>query len=396
MRSTLDGSRASIKSASTQCFYNLDAAVVNIFFPIDTICTLNFSPVVVLKNEGGTSITSGKFYVQVDGGSTQIIDWTGYLGILDQAQVTLPLQTVAAGSHTITVTFGNANNGTDNFSANDSKTKTFYAYDGGTASGVPFTENFETAFPSANWSIVNSNNDATWTQSSSGGGYAISAYGVVMNNLSFGTNPGKRKDAIVSDVYDISSLAYPELKFDVAYAAYNGSRADSLNVYYSINCGSTWTKIWNQKGSDLATAPNQTTLFLPAFDQWKTVSIPLVSLSGQTKVAFKFENVCGWGNALYLDNINLQNNQALVVSDIERVEVKMFPNPAFDMVGVRLPSSHNFKQISLVNNVGQVLYEAEISESSTIIPLQNFANGIYYLQLKGKNNSQTEKLIIAR
>lgn len=397
MRNTLDNTRASIKNAATQCFYSLDAAVIDLIFPADTVCNLSFNPLVTLKNEGVVTLTSGKFYVQIDGGSTQIIDWQGSLLTLAQTQVSLSLQTVTPGAHSITVTFGNANNSTDNFSANDSKTKAFYAYDGGTAVNVPFSEGFEGTFPATNWQVLNPDNDATWAQSSNGGGYGLTARAAAMNNLNFGTNPGKRKDALVTDLYDFSSVQYPELRFDVAYAPYSAGRADSLNVYYSLNCGSSWTKLWSQKGTELTTVSGfRTTTFIPSFNEWKTVNVPVVYLSGQQKVMFKFENVCGWGNVMYLDNINLRNNQALGMEEIKRVDVKIFPNPASAMVGVRLPAAHGFNQVVLLNNLGQEVYQQNLLDNSIIFSTAHLSAGVYYLQLKGKGTIQSEKLIIAR
>ena len=399
MHAAVDNFRTAIKTSSSECFFNLDAAIVKINFPKDTICSFNFYPVITIKNEGTTTLTSGKFYYQIDGDVVQILNWTGSLVSQSEIQVTLPLQQVfVQGNHTLDVTFGNANGQpADNFGGNDSKGITFYAYNGATGAALPFSEGFENAFPATNWSVYNPNNDVImWTKSISYGGYGTSASCVVMDNTAYGVNPNKKKDAFTSDSYDFTTVMYPELKFDVAYAEYSATRSDSLNVYYSLNCGSSWTKIWNQKGSDLATAPAQTTLFTPSNSQWKTVSVPLLNIAGQNKVSFKFENVTGWGNAMYLDNINVQNNTALTVKEIERADVKVFPNPAGNLVGVRLPANHSFKQLQLINNIGEVVYETNITDNAIVFSVSNFANGLYVLHLKGEGISQTEKLIISK
>ncbi len=396
MRNTLDNARASIKNSATQCFYSLDAAIINLIFPADTVCNLEFRPVVTLKNEGVATLTSGKFYVQIDGGNTQIIDWYGTLQTQTETQISLNLQTVNTGTHAITITFGNANNGTDNFNGNDSKTKTFYAYDGGVGGAVPLTEGFEGNFPATNWTVINPNNDATWAQSSNGGGFGLSARSAAMNNLNFGTNPGKRKDAILTDIYDFSSIQYPELRFDVAYAPYSAGRNDSLNVYYSLNCGSSWTKLWNQKGMELTTVSGfKTTTFIPNYNEWKTVTLPLLALSGQQKVMFKFENVCGWGNVMYLDNINLRNNQQLSIQDVSSVSIKVFPNPANSLLGVRLPDNHSFYSVALINSLGQTVLESPLNSSSEIISTENIPEGIYFLKFIGNDITQTEKVAIS-
>jgi len=398
IRSVLNQFRPQILTASSSCFLNLDAAVLNISFPKDTICTFNFRPVVTLKNEGATTLTSGKFYFQTDGDVVQIYNWNGSLPSQAEVQITLPVQQLFIEDlHTFDITFGNANGqAADNFSGNDSKSITFYAYNGAAGSTVPFTETFEATFPASNWSVYNPNNDVTWEKSNGYGGYGSSSSSVVIDNTAYGVNPNKKKDALITDSYDFSAIAYPELKFDVAYAQYSSTRSDSLNVYYSLDCGSNWIKIWSQKGSALATAPDQTTLFTPGSADWKTVSVPVVNLSLQNKVSFKFENVTGWGNAMYLDNINVQNNTSLTVNEIEKADVKIFPNPANSIVAVRLPANHTFEQIQLLNSLGELVYETNITDNAIIIPVNQFANGLYLLHLKGEKSSQTEKLLISK
>jgi len=398
IHSVLDNFRVAIKTASSSCFLNLDAAVLNVTFPRDTICSFSFKPVVTIKNEGLTTLTSGKFYFQVDGDVVQIYNWTGSIPSQGELQVTLPEQQVfIEDMHTFDVTFGNANGqASDNYSANDNKSITFYAYNGAAGSAIPFSEGFESNFPATNWSVYNPNNDVTWEKNLSYSGYSASANCVSIDNTAYGNNPNKKKDAFITDSYDLSNVIYPELKFDVAYAEYSNTRSDSLNVYYSLDCGSNWTKVWNQRGSDLATAPDQTTLFTPTSSQWKTVSVPLLSLYKQGKVSFKFENVTGWGNVMYIDNINLQNNPSLTVAEVEKTEVKIFPNPASNMVGVRLPVNHPFKQLQLINSIGSVVYETSIADNAIVFPVADFPIGLYLLHFKGERSSQTEKLLIGK
>ncbi|MCW5906938.1 MAG: T9SS type A sorting domain-containing protein [Chitinophagales bacterium] len=398
MRSILNGTRSSIKTAAnTACYYSLDASVLSIKFPSDTICASNFKPIITIRNEGVVAITSGKFYFQVDGDVVQIMNWNGNIPSQTELDITLPEQISIAGMHTFDVTFGNVNGqSADNFPANDSKAKTFYITAGSNGAAVPATEGFENAFPAANWSVQNPNNDATWEKNSGFGAYGSSSSCVSIDNLSYGTNPGKRRDAIITDSYDLSFVTYPELTFDVAYAPYNASRFDSLIVYYSLNCGKTWTRIWEQKGEQLATAPAQTVLFTPAPSQWKTVSVPVLAPAGQNKVSFKFENVCGWGNALYLDNINLQNNISLGVNQSAKVDVAVFPNPASDMAAVRLPVMHPFQSLTVYNNLGEVVLQYPLTGSSAIFSTVDFPKGIYFIHLQGTGASQTEKLLIVK
>ncbi len=399
MHFVLDGSRSAIKTAAnTACFYNLDAAVASLDFPSDTICSLNFKPIVTIRNEGVIAITSGKLYFQIDGDVVQIFNWNGSIPSQGEMQITLPEQITIGGVHTLDVTFGNVNGqAADNYSGNDSKSVAFFVYDGGTAASLPLTEGFEGGiFPPTNWQVQNPNNDATWIKNSAFSGYGQSTACMSIDNFSYGINPNKKKDAIVTDAYDFTTVTYPELKFDVAYAQYSATRYDSLNLYYSFDCGSNWTKIWNQKGGELATAPDQTVMFTPSASQWKTVSVPLLNMAGQNKVTFKFENVTGWGNALYIDNINIANNPSLSVAETKREEVKIYPNPASDLVAIRIPANHPFNRAEVLNSLGEVVYAASMNDNALIFSVKNFPSGLYFVRMVGENKSQTEKFLVTQ
>lgn len=397
MNSILDGTRASIKNAATQCFYSLDASLVKLILPADTICSLNFNPLVTVRNEGATTITSGKFYIQLDGGGAQIINWNGSIPTQTELQISLPAQTVVNGTHSFDITFSDINGTSgDNFLANNTiNTVLFYAYDGGLGETLPYAEGFENGYPAANWSVNNPNHDITWVQNSTTGGYGASSKCASINNFGYSTLQNfLKKDALITGAFDLSNVAKPELKFDLAYAQFSNTRTDSLNVYYSLNCGSTWIKIFGQRGNQLATAPDQGSSFVPSSTQWKTVSIPMVFASGQSKVSFKFENVTNWGNVMYLDNINLQNNPALAITELAKADVKIYPNPASGLVAVRLPSNHSFKTIQVFNNIGELMYESTLTDDAVIFSVQNYSNGLYFIHLKGEAVSQVERVLV--
>ncbi len=396
MLNTINGSRASLKNVATQCFYSLDAALVTIKMPVDTICSLNFKPIITLKNEGLTALTSAKIYYQIDFNPIQIYNWTGSLNLQEETQVTLPQITTFDGDHALSVTIGNANGvAADDNTLNDDATVNFYAYDGGASVSLPLTEGFEGNFPQLNWTLVNTNNDVTWDQAFFGA-YGLSNTSTAIDNFSYLTNPNKRKDALITDVYDLSATTYPELKFDVAYARRDATRYDSLNVYYSLDCGSNWTKIWNQQGTDLATAADAASKFVPAASEWKTVSVPMTSAAGQAKVSLKFENVTGWGNVLYLDNINLQNNAGLAVTELSKVSVQLMPNPAKDKVAIQLPANHPFNKIAVYNNLGEAVLKSNLSANRITLDVSNFSAGLYFIHLQGNTNQQTERLLIGK
>lgn len=398
MRGVLDNQRALIKQSATKCFFSNDAAAVSFLFPSDTICSFTFKPVFKLKNAGLSPLTSSRIYYDIDGTNLQIFNWVGNLASQQEVLVSLASQTVSiSGNHTVHVTLANPNGLVlDDDVTNDEITANFFVYNTSAAAALPVFEGFENGLLSNNWSLDNPNNDVTWEHNTSVGGYSNSSSSAVINNRDYVANPNKKRDAIITDVYDFTSVSKPELLFDVAYAMYSESRVDTFNVYYSLDCGSTWVKAWQQWGQALATATNDTAFFVPNVNEWKTVSVPLIDLAGQNRVTFKFENVTGWGNVLYLDNINLRDNPSLSLSTTVAEDIKVFPNPAYDILAVRLPFGSTYHKLELMNSLGQVVYKLDLNDQAAIFSVSDYPSGIYYLRVSNNNTFNTKKIFITK
>ena len=162
----------------------------------------------------------------------------------------------------------------------------------------PLDENFQAGI--ANWIATNGGSDAVQWQSQSGD-VCNGKVAVINNRL---TNNTGTTDQLTRTI-DLTNLSVALLNFDVAYARYNNTLFDGLRVKV-VNCstGETFT-IYQKTGSEFATAPDQTTPFTPAnCTQWRTECLDLSAFAGQV-VELVFENVGGWGNKLYIDNIRI-------------------------------------------------------------------------------------------
>ncbi|RMG91157.1 MAG: PKD domain-containing protein, partial [Chloroflexi bacterium] len=113
------------------------------------------------------------------------------------------------------------------------------------------------------------------------------------------------QDWLITPAYDFSAVSNAVMTFDVAYARYDNNLSDTLGLYYSTDCGATFHQLWRKGGSQLATAPDNTNAFVPTASQWRTETVNLSLLNGEDYVQFAFINFSGWGNNLYLDNINI-------------------------------------------------------------------------------------------
>jgi len=222
-----------------------------------------------------------------------------------------------AGTYTISLTATNTN-GSNNHTKNNyitiSATQT-----------LPLVEGFSGAFVPANWSNNDLANDGfTWLKNTSVGGYGTSNECAWFENYT--NNSAGSYDELWTPIYNASSSSSLSLSFDVAYARYNGTYSDTMAVLVSTDCGTTFTQVWMQGGSTLATAPDNTNSFTPSSSQWKTINVNLNAYAGQSSLVVVFRNIGRWGNNLYLDNINLSGGVQKPVASFTPSSTSICPN----------------------------------------------------------------------
>ncbi|MCE2773229.1 MAG: PKD domain-containing protein [Bacteroidetes bacterium] len=165
---------------------------------------------------------------------------------------------------------------------------------------LPHTETFVNNLP-AGWSTNNVGNQAfNWQHNNSVG--FNSTQSMFFNN--HGNNVNGDRDELVSTVINCAAQNAIQLTFDVAYARYNATRSDTLEVLVSNDCGATWTSVYIKGGTQLSTKPDQTSFFTPTSSQWRNESVSLAAFSGQ-QIMLAFRNRGHNGNNIWLDNINL-------------------------------------------------------------------------------------------
>jgi len=108
--------------------FTLDAGIVDILRPsakiaygrINPACDL---PIVLIRNNGSTTLTSLRFEYYVDNGPHRTYNWTGSLAFLDTASVTLPIDSLSFWTTVDTglfhVDISNPNGGADQYDQNN-------------------------------------------------------------------------------------------------------------------------------------------------------------------------------------------------------------------------------------------------------------------------------------
>lgn len=200
------------------------------------------------------------------------------------------------GTYTVSLTVTNA-------TGTDTETQTSYITVRSSLS-LPLAEGFQGSFVPANWELVNPDASYTWERTTSAGGYGASSASMFINNYDY--NAAGSQDLIVTPVYDFTNVSNALLTFDIAYAEYDANSPDSLLVIVSPDCGDNYYFLEEYGGASMSTVGSYvTSAFTPTSAQWRTDTVDLSVLAGYSNVQIGFLSITGYGNNLYLDNINI-------------------------------------------------------------------------------------------
>lgn len=374
-------------------FHSVDAGAISIAAPGSIVCINTTSPDVLIKNYGSSALTSANINYSLDGGVVQQQPWSGNLSSLATAFVTLPSLSVSDGNHSLLIFITDPNGTLDPNHVNDTVRFDFMVSAQQTA--APFVEGFEGAFPPP--LLWFNDNVSMLNPTSAAGGFGASAMSLKADFY----NTINGKSYMISRQVDMTTLTTPpQLTFDVAYVRYNSLSRDSLIVQVSDNCGLSWTNVYAKSGTALSTVTGfQNTEFVPTASQWRHEIVSLAAYATSTNLLFSFVFYSGYGNSLYLDNINIDNSVGIeehAVSDLN-----VYPNPADEIIYVYLSNEKNLRNIKveLHDITGRSVFENDhiLTGGKNIIeiPVAKIAGGFYYLNIlsEGKIAGKTPVIV---
>lgn len=291
----------------------------------------------------------------------------------------------AIGNYDVSLTVSNSN-------GTNSITKTQLISVNTTMQQIPFTEGFETGSLQPGWSIANKDLDAfTWGLVMPGS-FAASIHSYRCTN--FNADLIGSEDELLMAQYDLTSISNPTFTFDVAYGRRSPTSRDTLKVEASIDCGDSWFVLYNKGGNNLKTSPNffLSNPFVPLSNEWRTESIDLSSISNQSQVFFKFKNISGQGNNIYIDNINIAIAAGIVNTDNLIDPLTISPNPVTDVSSLKLKNNIRIDgelSMKIYNVLGDLISSKQFKNSETELFLKSsdFINGIYFYELSDSKKS---------
>ena len=269
---------------------------------------------------------------------------------------------------------------------------------------LPYAEDFEGGtLEYLGWKIENPDGRITWDADSVIGKNESTTYSPFINLYSY-DYIGQR-DRLISPAMSFDGFETAYLTFDYAYAQ-RYAQIDSLIVMISDNCGESWDRVY-ANGPDLTekfvtrepTADN----FVPATGtDWSGLGNygednPIIDLSnwtGRNMIKIMFEAYTGFGNNLYIDNIEISNAVGLFTKKSStNNQFSIFPNPAHNSVNIGLFGNEP-REVSITNIEGKLLLHKTIHPGINKLDIDNLSKGIYFIHVKNKSILATEKLII--
>jgi hypothetical protein len=263
------------------------------------------------------------------------------------------------------------------------------------------SEGFENpVFPPANWKNPDDGYPASWLLNTTVGGFSASSQCMYFDN--FNNDTQGARDQIFTAKYDFTAQALTYLTFDVAYSEYGGQYSDTLAVLASVDCGNSFDTLYVKGGGTLATAPNITaSTFVPGASQWRTDTIDISTYTNVPEILFAFENRGRFGQAMYVDNINITSiSTAGLPLTSEAWWSQLYPNPAAEICYLKIqvmePGTYT---LVLTNNLGQVMLSQpvwfEAGEQQLPIHTDLLANGFYLVSLANQAGTKlTHRLLI--
>ncbi|WP_143960741.1 T9SS-dependent choice-of-anchor J family protein [Litoribacter populi] len=362
--------------------------------PSDFICDTPLNPQIEVQNIGESTITSLRVEVRVNGGTSYRQTLTTNLPTGDRTTLTFnPVDLSPSSDNTFELEIIEIN-GLDadvNVSSNLVSSTPILQ------NGLPLPYAYSPGDFESTWSIRNDDNRFTWESQ------ALNISGVSQEVIfirSFEYERIGERDFFISPPIDLSDIPNAQMTFDLAYAPYpQEGLEDRLWIAVSTDCGNTFDLFnapYRKEGVQLqTTAPEQNEFVPNSEDQFRKEILNLSQYEGEPNVRIAFVSLNGYGNNIYIKNINITPTEELEYNlSLNRL---ISPGPVVDgsqesqvlevtNIG-NLPVS-SFILSRQVNSGGVQSFIAQgeavsVGETAQInLPASNFGNGTNRLNLE--------------
>ncbi|TDX86001.1 T9SS type A sorting domain-containing protein [Epilithonimonas xixisoli] len=227
-----------------------------------------------------------------------------------------------------------------------------------------FEEKFNLSSLPSCWSNQATSGAAVWTFVASNGNATITPKSTPYM-AEFRTTSAGNKARLITAPLDITAIPYPALKFNYANVNWAGD-IDELRVYYKTSAAGAWTQLGTNYTTENTT--------------WKEITLALPNKSATYYIAF--EGTSNWARGINLDDISIYNDATMAVSDINKVNISVYPNPFTDVLNIS--DVKGVKSVSVNDISGR---EVKSLAPSAELNLSSLKAGLYIVNLKMEDGS---------
>lgn len=380
------------------------------------LCGALITPVVEFTNSGDIEVTHAVVNALINGSVVESMTYTGSLMTGESATITFSEIALTEASTSLVFEIEDVNNGVgiDINALNNSTAAVSYAALSDMSIGTSLMEDNESygnEYPTtgivtngadiASSFLVFSRDELTATAGDPIGGFGESNRSIFVNFYQWNPASAPASGSVIYQKIDLTSAPAPVIQFDRASASYSGDgvSSDRLQVRVSADCGETWDIIWDAQGADLNTATALEAFFTPSAADWATEILDISAYAG-SEVNVEFRALSGWGNNLYLDNINILSELVAVEELTEVSEIRLFPNPVKDMMKVDFQLEEASKlQLEIFNAVGQKVQNLGATNFSTghnqfDVDASELSNGVYFLRMYNNDKELNRRFVV--
>jgi len=394
----LDGPRASILESigCQQSSLSLtNAELIEVHYPTNgtLICDEQSLVTYSIRNFGLEPIVEIVTHTILDGNIIGVHDWDGNLAPGEVVDLSYGPFSIGPGIHELTVLIDEVNDIVDQVTADNSLSIEILQ----TGTELELTESFDgPSFPPFYFEINNPDFNKSWdlneTVSHSGGN------SVYVNCYSYGNT--FTYDDLLLPAMNLTGFNNPVLEFYSAYAQYDEDDSDTLEVLISVDCGETFNSITKLYGEDLASAPNTTAEFFPQASEWQLNAIDLTDYADSDGLIVALRCINSFENNLFVDDINIRETNTVGTNQLEfDSAMSLHPNPTNAAFDISLSTNSDLHAEIIIHDlIGKVV----LKEDYHVVPGKNRVQmdasqlpaGIYYVNVKTREFSKTEKLVI--
>ncbi len=328
----------------------------------------------------GLPTTVSQIAVSIAAGSTQIIS--------------LPNIVFSTGNNTLDVEVSVPN---DAFSSNNARDIQI---------SINQTGAFNDTYTFENRDFL-TNDSNTW-QRGVPNGLVLNTAGSGSDGIAYATNLSGDHDNelnsyLYSGCYDFSNVSTAQLSFEMAFQI--EQNWDLLYMEYSIDQGTTWDILGSSNDPNWYNSsrfPNGSNCFNCVGAQWtgsattmNTYTHSLDFLSGESNVIFRYAFVTDQSvteEGAVIDNFVISGTASNAQNQLEN-NLQIYPNPS---TGIFNLSWQTHKQLTLkvFDLSGKLVLTREASGNSAILDLDRVSQGVYILEIHGKEGSKSSHKLI--